>query len=48
VAHEELVILMPRVQEAIEDLEEIEKRGPLTAEELAQRHVCKLLLTARR
>lgn len=45
VAHEKLVILMPRVQEAIEDLEEIEKRRPLTEEELAQRHAIRLLLS---
>lgn len=44
VAHEELVTLMPRVQEAIEDLEGIEKRRPLTEEELAQRHAIRLLL----
>ena len=47
-AHDELVNLRPRVQEAIEAPEDIKERRGLTEEELAWRRVFKLLLNARR
>jgi hypothetical protein len=47
-AHEELLELRPRVQEAIESLEHVKERRRLTEEGLAWRRVFKVLLIARR
>lgn len=47
-AHEELVGVRPRVQEAIETLEDTRKRRDLTEDELAWRRTLTLLLNAAR
>ena len=47
-AHDALVALRPRVQGALEALEGIEERRPLTDEELARRHAFTTLLYAAR
>jgi hypothetical protein len=47
-AHEEMVELRPRVQEAIEGLENIKERRRLTEEEKALQRALSLLLCAQR
>ena len=47
-AHEEMVELRPRVHEAIEGLDFIKERRPLSEEEKALQHALRLLLCAQR